>query len=70
MAPGCRANLSRMYTQAMQLDPQASVIAILVICILTTIIMYRLGVNAGALAATKGAPRSAAEAMQPGPSWD
>jgi hypothetical protein len=50
-------------------DSQMRVTAILIVCILLTIVVYRLGVNAGALAATKGAPRSAAEAMQSRPCW-
>ena len=52
------------------MQPQTASIAVLVLCIALTVLMYRLGTLAGALAATDGVPKRAAESMTAGWSSD
>lgn len=47
------------------MQPQTAAAIVVVVCIALTILMYRLGVTAGALAATHGVPHRAADAFAP-----
>ena len=49
------------------MQPQTASIAVVILCIALTLLMYRLGTLAGALAATNGVPHRAAESMTAGP---
>jgi hypothetical protein len=45
------------------MQPQTAAAIIVAVCIILTVLMYRLGVTAGALAATHGVPHRAADAF-------
>ena len=47
------------------MQPQTAATIIVIVCIALTVLMYRLGVTAGALAATNGVPHRAADAFTP-----